>query len=279
MDRELVLAILAAAVAGPLLALAGFSTSRGPSHESASLAERRHWRDLWAPCFPAAVCVAALIGWALVEPERAETAHGALIVLATLFAAVWGRAMARASWALLSRAADAPASTAGILRPRVRLSPLFHRSCDPDALRAACMHEEAHARHRDPLRVWLAQLVTDLQWPAPSARKRLLAWRYALELARDEEARRRGVRGEDLAAAILVAARLGIPATRGPVVGLLNEGAGLRERIRWALAPLSTPPPDERGFPHVAMMLIALLSAATICGASCGESVMRFLLR
>jgi hypothetical protein len=101
------------------------------------------------------------------------------------------------------------AATIGLLRPRVVLAPQVREQLDAAALRAVTAHEEAHARHRDPLRLWMAQLATDLQWPLPSARRRFLAWRVALELARDDEAVARGVDGGDLAAGLLAVARLG----------------------------------------------------------------------
>jgi hypothetical protein len=38
------------------------------------------------------------------------------------------------------------------------------------------------ALHRDPLRIWLAQLATDLQGSSPGARERLSWWMAALGL-------------------------------------------------------------------------------------------------
>lgn len=96
----------------------------------------------------------------------------------------------------------------GVLRPRILISPRLANALQDRELEAVVEHERAHARHRDPLRLWLAQLATDLQWPWPQARVRFRAWIHALELARDEEALARGVDGADLAAAILVSVRL-----------------------------------------------------------------------
>ena len=231
------------------------------------------------PCVPAAVFLALLIGWAQVEPEHAEAVHGAVLILAVVFVALWSRAVVRASWALLSREHNAPASTAGILRPRIRLSPALLEALDPEALEAARAHEEAHARHRDPLRLWLAQLVTDLQWPAAAPRGRLMAWQHALELARDVEARRCGVPGEDLAAAIIEAARLEKTRTRTSTVALIGNGSQLRERVSRALAPLSAlPSPDRNGHWWAATLLI-LLASAVVLGIYVGEPRVGSLLR
>jgi beta-lactamase regulating signal transducer with metallopeptidase domain len=74
------------------------------------------------------------------------------------------------------------------LRPWVLSSPYLAKTLDDRTIEAALEHERAHARHHDPLRIWLAQLATDLQWPWPQAHKRFQLWILALELARDEEA-------------------------------------------------------------------------------------------
>src|SRR5204862_92527 len=88
---------------------------------------------------------------------------------------------------------------------RVFIAPELSARLDERALHAALEHEMAHARHRDPLRLWLAQIATDLQWPLVAAQQRFTDWRNALELARDAEACER-VEGSDLAAAPAAAA-------------------------------------------------------------------------
>ena len=277
-DRELVLLILVPAVAGPLMSLAGRWMPRRREGPCATSAERVRWRDLWMPCVPVAVFVALLLGWAMTEPEHAEAAHGLIAVLATVFTAVWIRALLRSAWSLLRHSAEPPACTVGLLRPRVYLSKALLDVLDPEAIEAARAHEEAHARHHDPLRLWLGQFVTDLQWPAAAPRERLQAWQRTLELARDEEARWHGVRGEDLAAAIVEAARLG-PITSGSSAALLGNGSRLRERIRRALAPLTPPPPKDSGSVHRAIALLVVCLGAAVAGVQLGESLMRMLLR
>jgi hypothetical protein len=132
-------------------------------------------------------------------------------------------------------------------------------------------------RHFDPLRLWLAQLGTDLQWPARGARRRFRDWRAALELARDDEACERGVDGSDLAAALIEAARLG-EATGSPViVGLIQEdtyaAGAFRERVvRLLDRPPGPPSPPPRAVPGWAL-LVGLLALALIGGLCFGEAI------
>ena len=226
-DRELVLAALVALVVGPLIV--GVAAVR--------------WRSIWTPVIPAAGAFALLIGWALVEPADAEPVPAWTLVVALPVAIVWARAIVRALRALRAPNDPAAADTVGLRRPRVRIAPWFRDSLDPSALAAAIAHERAHARHRDPLRIWLAQIVTDLQWPIPRAAQRFARWRHSLELARDDEARRHGTDGADLAAAIVAAAK-----RPGPVrlagASLCARDLELRERIERLLSPL---PPGATG--------------------------------
>jgi Zn-dependent protease with chaperone function len=71
----------------------------------------------------------------------------------------------------------------------VVIAPELSSSLDDAELAAVLAHAAAHARHRDPLRLWLAQLVTDAQWPAVAASARFHRWRAAVEIARDAAAR------------------------------------------------------------------------------------------
>lgn len=257
MDRELVLAALVAVTVGPLIA---------------AVAALR-WRSIWAPAIPAALALALLIGWALVEPEAAEPVPVWALAFALPVALVWARAILRALRALRDPRGPVAADTVGLLRPRVRVAPWFGGSLDERALAAAIEHELAHARHRDPLQIWLAQLITDLQWPSGRAVERFTHWRHALELARDDEARRRGTDGADLAAAIITAAkRPCMP--RNAIATLGARDLQLRERIERLLAPLrpATRVPRSRTMPLVLALLIAL-----VIGACAGEPVVRAL--
>src|SRR5262245_28954866 len=239
MDRELLLLALACLLCGPALLVAGAVTPRLRGVSSARALEHRAWRRVWAPLLPAALVLAFLVGWALQEPDAAEELEPALLVVAALFGLVVLRALYRAVRALLAPVPGAVAMTTGIWRPRAFISPELSARLDERALRAALEHEEAHVRHRDPLRLWLAQIATDLQWPWAAPRRRLADWRNALELARDAEACDH-VEGSDLAAALIEAARLSHPVHREAVVGLMSDAGGadvFSDRIHRLLDP------------------------------------------
>ena len=238
MDRELVLAGLTVTTIGTSLLMAGFWPQRIDPSISAREWERASWRAVWVPLVPAVLVVSVLVGWAIMEPaESDEHLPSSVFVVSGLFVALWSRAAIRAAASLNTRDPDV-AGTVGLWRTRTVISDALVTALDADALAAARAHEAAHVRHRDPLRVWLAQVVTDLQWPWPAAHDRFERWRHALELARDEEARLAGVDGADLAAAILVAARLQTSCARG--AALIDRQHGLEERIGRLLAPVPT---------------------------------------
>jgi len=277
-DRELVLAVLALLIGGVMVsAFAGWAHPRMPVHVRGPLDEERmRWAEIWLRLLPAAVVLGVLAGWALVEPEDAEPVPLLTWLLALPFAIVWLRALVRAGRSLVGTE-RVVAATVGILRPRIVIAPALATALDPAALAAVVAHEAAHARHRDPLRIWLAQLATDLQWPWPGPRRRLHAWLEALELARDAEARWNGANGEDLAAAIVAAARAGATPS---LAALDGNGVALARRVAALLDPL---PPWEarssRSARIVGLGLIgALLASAVLLGAVEGESIVRVLL-
>jgi beta-lactamase regulating signal transducer with metallopeptidase domain len=165
------------------------------------------------------------------------------------------------------------------LRPWVLFSPYLAKALDDRTIEAALEHERAHARHRDPLRIWLAQLATDLQWPWPQAQKRLRLWILALELARDEEARAAGVDGSDLAAAILASARLGRQAILPRRAALIDDPSTFKERISRLLEPLPLDPPRTHIMTWTAVAMIPVLLCAIGFGSVFGEHIVRILLR
>ena len=275
MDRELVLGVLVLAIAGPVMLAFGARRPRVVDDDCAGLLARRLWAALLTPVLTAAVAVAALAGWAVLEPEHAESVPTPWIVVAVPFALVWCRALARAVRAAMPPHAAGPAETVGLLRPRVRIAPELAAVLDDTALAAAVAHEEAHARRRDPLRIWAAQLATDLQWPMRAANERFEAWAAALELARDEDARRGGVDGADLAAAVVAAARLQHD-RRSAVAGLAaGDAALLRDRVDRLLAPLAEPLPWARPWRHA---IAGGMVVAVVLGAIFGESLVRLIL-
>jgi hypothetical protein len=191
MERESLLSLLILLLGGALLQAFAFWPPAGLCACSARQTERRTAARLWWPVLPGLVVAAGLCGWALSEPDPVpERIEGvALFGACAPFALVFGRALLRAAWSLLHQPEEVGVSTVGLIRPQVVFSPFLARKLDEHIVRAALAHKWAHVCHRDPLRIWLAQLVCDLQWPWPSAQRRLRAWMTALECARDEEAR------------------------------------------------------------------------------------------
>jgi Zn-dependent protease with chaperone function len=273
-DRECVLALLVVLFGGAAALLGGAWPVRRQEVQDARRLERLRWRDVWVPLWPAAAVLTALVGWALMEPEPAEAPPPVLAVMALPFLLVWARALVQGIRRLRAPVGDTPAATVGLIRPRIFLSPRFVEALDAEALHAVREHELAHVRHRDPLRVWLAELAADLQWPLPAAQTRLVAWRRALELARDDEARRAGTDGADLAAAIVAAARI----ARRPVGGVaLTDASAFEGRIRRLLDPL--PPLEEptRSERALSAFCAAGLLATCCAGLTWGESVVQGL--
>jgi hypothetical protein len=214
-----------------------------------------------------------LVGWALVEPEDAEALPWLAVVLAVPMLLVFVRALRRACAATVRPRVDA-AATIGLVRPRVVIAPEFAAQLEPQVVEAVLAHELAHARHGDPLRLWLAQLISDMQWPSRSARARLSAWQETLELARDEEARST-VDGVDLATGILAAARLARPGGAGVAV-VAARSPSLVARIERLLSPLPerVPPSGSSG----PLVVVVGFAAAVALGTLLGERVIQALL-
>jgi hypothetical protein len=275
MDREVLLALLAFAILGPAVLVAGAWPQRDRHTASARQWERITWRAVWKPVVPAAIALSMLLGWAAMEPENAEPLPAPLIGLSALFALVWTRALIRAGQAARQRRSHLAAGTVGLWRPRIIVATDLVARLDSHQVHAVYAHEAAHVRHRDPLRIWLAQLVTDLQWPWPRARRRFEEWRRVLELARDEEARDEGVDGADLASAVLVGAQWKTVAPRGAL--LIDGSARLEERIARLLSPLPVDTPTRRTAPTIILMATCLLSVAG--GARFGETLMQIAIR
>jgi len=309
-NRNLVLAVLIASIAGAIAWVGGWlitgarfvvrqrgdstgrprrpdragterAAGRKDDETSGQVLERRLWRRVWVPLVPSVLAAFALGGWALQEPGQTDEILNPLVLLLALPVATgWLRASARALRSLLAAGAGtrSPLVTVGVLRPRVVCAAQVLEVLDARALDAAMAHEAAHVRHRDPLRVWVAQLATDLQWPNPDAERRLRAWLSALELARDEEARRSGTPGEDLAAAVLAVTRLVSrrpTATLAAAAGLTGAELDLATRIRRLLAPLRPPsaPPSRA----TSIVLASMVVVALFLGFEAGDAVLHRL--
>ena len=230
------------------------------------------------PLVPGGFALTTLIGWVLVEPELAESLPAWIVFIAVPPALIWVRTFLRALLALFPPREESPASTVGVLRPRIALSRRFVRALDQSALHAAHAHVAAHARHNDPRRIWLAQIATDLQWPSPRADRRLTSWLTTLELARDEETRSNGVDGADLAAAILVAHRLRPTRRACAAATLSGEGAALKTRVSRLLTPMADEPRSTPTISARNLFVAALLGIGIVLGVLCGEPLVHALL-
>jgi hypothetical protein len=194
-----------------------------------------------------------------------------IFIAAGPFAIVGGRAVVRALWSLCHSPRTYGIVTVGLLWPRIVVAPEFAQMLDEQAMQAAMAHERNHARHWDPLRIWLAQIVTDLQWPWGSARRRFMSWLASVELARDDEARAGGIEGADLAAAVLGSLRfqLGMAPAAATLIG---QPEALPMRIARLLRPLpDSAPVEEPPYLAVAGALAMLWLAAVLLGISFGE--------
>jgi len=268
-DREVLGVALTALVGGGvawLLAPLGGSDGSGP----ALLRERRAWRQLIAPLVAIAYGSAMLVGWALQEPAVSDEQLAILAWVAVgLVLAVWARAAVRMVRSVLARP-RLPIAVVGLVLPRIFVDPQIRQTLDDDALAAALAHEAAHVRHRDPLRIALAQLAVDLQWPWRKPRRRLAAWRQLLEEARDDEAVLAGARPDDLAFAIVEAARWG---ARGAAAGLTGDHP-IERRIRRLLD--GEPPALASGQGRLAMFASGIVASAVI-GFTIGDDLLVWL--
>lgn len=294
MERESLLALLIMLVGGLLLQASASWSSPAPPGASPAELERASWRSLWYPMVPALIVAAWLCGWALMEPDPVPGPLGpwTIICAALPFAVLFGRAAIRGLWALLRSPGECGVSTIGLLRPQVLFSPFLAKQLDESVIRAALAHERAHALHRDPLRIWLAQLITDLQWPWPAAGRRLETWLDALELARDDEARAEGVDGADLAAAVLASVRFlkrvgsqrgtGLRGTQVAHARLIGDSRALRQRVARLLGPVPEAAGGSPGamprFGRPELLLASALLAALALGVVFGGSVVNSLL-
>ena len=294
MERESLLAVLIMLLGG--IALQPFASWRWRQAVGGSPRdlERLSWLRLWCPVVPLLLVAAWLCGWALAEPDPVPDVSVCwLLILACVpFALLFARAGARAIWALMRAPFDCGVSTVGLVHPQVIFSPFLAKQLDEGMIRAALAHERAHASNRDPLRIWVAQLVTDLQWPWPGAQRRLDAWLDALELARDDEARANGADGAELAAAVLASVRylsriaprerLLLNGTQPVHARLIGDSRALRERVSRLLAPREERdgrvPRRSAIVRYAEALLASSLLTMLMLGVALGERVLHPLL-
>ena len=294
MERETLLTMLLMIFGGCALQVLAAWPGTLPVLADADSLEQAAWLRVCLPALPMLFIGAWLAGWALTQPDPVRDRLDPLVVVALWlpFGLLFLRALLRAVWALVREPPEYGVSTVGFMTPLVLFSPFLARQLDEPVIQAALAHERAHGRHRDPLRIWIAQLITDLQWPWPRARRRFEAWLEALEWARDDEARRDGIEGSDLAAAVLASVRfLGAlaPRQRAALTGtqlaharLVGDGQTLRCRVARLLAPLPRAArPEARrvlGFPASAALWVPVLLGVLALGIVYGGLLMRPLL-
>ena len=272
MERESLLAVLMILLGGMALQ----SISAGLSTHSLSKRffepESVAWFRLLRPLIPALLVAACLCGWALSQPDPVPDRVGPLVfIVCAPFGLIGIRALLRAGWSLSRSPKGLGIATIGLIRPHIIVAPELARLLDDRAMRAALAHERAHVRHLDPLRIWIAQFVTDLQWPWPSAQRRFETWLAALEHARDDEARAEGVDGADLAAALVASIRFQRDGAGGVCAPLIDNQSALEERVARLLQPLASPSDNAPTTLQVAVLLTLALTAAVALGALYGE--------
>lgn len=280
MERERLLTVLTILLGGAVLqVICAWLSARAGAKRGVEL-ERTAWLRLWWPLTPAVVVTAGLCGWALSEPDPVPDRVGPLLfIVCAPFALIGVRAILRAGWSLFESPEQFGIATVGLLRPYVVCAPELAKLMDDRALQAALAHERAHVRHLDPLRIWVAQFVTDLQWPWSSAQRRFETWLAALEHARDDEARGEGIEGADLAAALVVSVRFHRNIATRTCARLTGDRSALEERVARLLQPLTGAPQDKMPSPlQVAVRLVLALLVAITLGAVYGERVVGALL-
>lgn len=279
MQVWLVFAALAAAMFGAVVWM-GAAGARRPATADTVPTESAAWWRLMGPIFAGTLGIAFLAGWALREPNPADEWVGAgLSAFAILIATVVVRALFRAVRSLRSvRSCRAPIATVGLLRCRVVMSAEFERAAAPHIRAAALAHEAAHARARDPLRIWLAQLAADLQWPIPGTHRRLSRWLLALEIRRDDEARAAGASPVTLAESILLAARLSSDTTPANAVARATGDGAVALRVRRLIADRDAAgtQPVKRARPAYMVWCAALVAAGCV-GALYGDALIGLL--
>ena len=280
MERESLLTVLTILLGGLALQLIGAWLSTHSRRKPGFELERAAWLRLWRPLAPALIVAAWLCGWALSQPDPVPARVGPLVfIVCAPFVLIGMRAILRAGWSLLGSPEQFGIATVGLIRPHIVFAPALARLLDDRAIQAALAHERAHVRHLDPLRIWIAQFVTDLQWPWSSAQRRFETWLAALEHARDDEARAEGIEGADLAAALVASVRFHRNFAPGICARLIGDRSAFAERVERLLQPLDRAPRDRTPTTlQVALFLTLALLGALALGTIYGERFVGTLL-
>ncbi|MGA7240833.1 MAG: hypothetical protein WBY44_34440 [Bryobacteraceae bacterium] len=201
----------------------------------------------------AALCVPSFLSF---ESERgAEAAGMAFLVAAALGASVWAISLTRSLRALVRSHRHVPRRSAivegesetvwlwegaapliglaGVLRPRVVVSPSVASVLDADQLAAALRHERAHRASGDNLKRLLLLLAPDALPCVSLFRPVDLAWARFAEWAADDWAVTQDAHSSiALAEALVRVARLGIAARTSPLMSaFVPPGEDITTRV------------------------------------------------
>lgn len=277
----IVFPVVAFALFGAVVWLSAFVTDqlKGGNATAETSEVGAWWRLMW-PLFAGLLIIAFLAGWASQEPDPAdEWVAIELYLLAALVDAMILRAFFRAfRSAVSSRRVLTPIATVGLFHCRAVVSHAFTCAASADVLAAALAHEAAHIRARDPLRIWLAQLAADLQWPIPNARRRFRNWALALEIRRDDEAVLGGASATALAESILLAAKLRSFPSSQPTAAITGQHNGLALRVRRLLADQTRKRPvSVRRLYWIRTSYFTAIAVAAAAGIAYGDSLLLLL--
>jgi beta-lactamase regulating signal transducer with metallopeptidase domain len=160
----------------------------------------------------------------------------------------------------------------GLRRPRVYYSDGLARLLDPTELRAVLLHEKAHARKRDPLKVFVAHVFAAAFWPVPLARTLRDRYLALLEVRADQEAAQT-VSVRPVAGALVKLLQQAPAAPFQPAaVSHINP---TEERVKWLLDPVRRPRIQLLPARHlVANALMAVSAALLTLGATSGTGIL-----
>jgi hypothetical protein len=151
MERELDLMILILAVSGFATAVVGLIPVRRNS--DARRSERALWRAITPICVVRSLAVVS--GRRCTSPRCRRLRAPLLLFACARVCSLDPRDYARDL--VVTDAAPTGACDGWAAHPLIVVSPSYAASIEPDILGAVVAHEAAHARHHDPLRIFIAQ--------------------------------------------------------------------------------------------------------------------------
>lgn len=123
------------------------------------------------------------------------------------------------------------ALTAGLWRPQVILSEGIVSSLSEEELRSVLLHEQAHVRNRDPVRLALAQFLADVLWFLPVARSLARDFVDAIEEGADDRAVIVTRQPLDLASALVKTAKADLVSAI-PLASSLTGSLSVEDRVK-----------------------------------------------